>query len=100
MFRNSRQKEEGTMRARPKTIRALLIAGIAVCAIASPLVDFSVVPAAAQEVAVSVEFRTALEPFGASQHHTRWCAVWIPSRVSSDWLSCTFALMVCSLDDG
>jgi len=31
------------MRARPKTIRALLIAGIAVCAIASPLVDFSVV---------------------------------------------------------
>src|SRR5258707_15632434 len=85
MFKNSRQKEEGTMLARPKTIRALLIAVIAVCAIASPLVDISVVPAAAQAVSVSVEFRTALEPYGAWQHHRRWGEVWIPARVGGDW---------------
>jgi hypothetical protein len=60
------------MRVRPKTIRALLIAGIAVCAIASPLADFYVMPAAARAVSLSVEFRTALEPYGAWQHHRHW----------------------------
>jgi len=88
------------MRARPKTIRALLIAGIAVCAIASPLVDFSVVPAAAQAVSVSVEFRTALEPFGAWQHHRRWGEVWIPSRVARDWQPYTVGHWVYSQDYG
>jgi hypothetical protein len=100
MFKNSRQKEEGTMRARPKTIRALLIAGIAVCAIASPLVDISVVPAAAQAVSVSVEFRTALEPYGAWQHHRRWGEVWIPSRVARDWQPYTVGHWVYSQDYG
>ena len=88
------------MLARPKTIRALLIAGIAVCAIASPLVDFSVVPAAAQAVSVSVEFRTALEPFGAWQHHRRWGEVWIPSRVARDWQPYTVGHWVYSQDYG
>jgi hypothetical protein len=98
--KNSRQKEEGTMRARPKTIRALLIAGIAVCAIASPLVNFSVIPAAAQAVSVSVEFRTALEPYGAWQHHRRWGDVWIPSRVAHDWRPYTVGHWVYSHDYG
>ena len=88
------------MRARPKTIRALLIAGIAVCAIASPLVDFSVVPAAAQAVSVSVEFRTALEPYGAWQRHRRWGEVWIPSRVARDWQPYTVGHWVYSQDYG
>jgi len=70
------------MRARLKTIRALMIAGIAVCAIAGPLVAICVVPAAAQAVSLSVEFRTALEPYGAWQHHRRWGEVWIPSPVA------------------
>src|SRR5258708_1511742 len=100
MFKNSRQKEEGTMLARPKTIRALLIAVIAVCAIASPLVDISVVPAAAQAVSVSVEFRTALEPYGAWQHHRRWGEVWIPSRVARDWQPYTVGHWVDSQDYG
>src|SRR5258708_7561777 len=100
MFKNSRQKEEGTMLARPKTIRALLIAVIAVCAIASPLVDISVVPAAAQAVSVSVEFRTALEPYGAWQHHRRWGEVWIPSRAARDWQPYTVGHWVYSRDYG
>ena len=88
------------MRARPKTIRELLIAGIAVCAIASPIVNFSVIPAAAQAVSVSVEFRTALEPYGAWQHHRRWGDVWIPSRVAHDWRPYTVGHWVYSQDYG
>jgi hypothetical protein len=88
------------MRARPKTIRALLIAGVAVCAIASPLADFYVIPAAAQAVSLSVEFRTALEPYGAWQHHRRWGEVWIPSRVGRDWQPYTVGHWVYSQDYG
>jgi hypothetical protein len=73
------------MRARPRAIRALLIASVAVCAIAGPLPNICVTPAAAQAASLSVEFRTALEPYGAWQHHRRWGEVWIPSRVARDW---------------
>src|SRR5229473_3194167 len=93
-------QQEVTMRARPKTIRALLIAGVAVCAIASPLADIYVNPAAAQAVSLSVEFRTALEPYGAWQHHRRWGEVWIPSRVARDWRPYTFGHWVYSQDYG
>src|SRR5258707_13522756 len=85
MAEQNSPQQEVTMRARPKTIRALLIAGVAVCAIASPLVNISVVPAAAQAVSLSVEFRTALEPHRAWQHHRRWGEGWIPSRVARAW---------------
>ena len=88
------------MRARPKTIRALLIAGIAVCAIASPLVNIGVMPAAAQAVSLSAEFRTALEPYGSWQHHRRWGEVWIPSRVAGDWQPYTVGHWVYSQDYG
>ena len=88
------------MRARLKTIRALMIAGIAVCAIAGPLVAICVVPAAAQAVSLSVEFRTALEPYGAWQHHRRWGEVWIPSPVARDWRPYTVGHWVYSQDYG
>ncbi len=88
------------MRARPKTIRALLIAGVAVCAIANPLADIYVNPAAAQAVSLSVEFRTALEPYGAWQHHRRWGEVWIPSRVARNWQPYTVGHWVYSQDYG
>jgi hypothetical protein len=88
------------MRARPKTIRALLIAGVAVCAIASPLADIHVIPAAAQAASLSVEFRTALEPYGAWQHHRRWGEVWVPSRVGRDWRPYTVGHWVHSQDYG
>src|SRR6266566_5762000 len=88
------------MRARPKAIRALLIAGVAVCAIASPLVTIYAIPAAAQAVSLSVEFRSALEPYGAWQHHRRWGEVWIPSRVARDWKPYTVGHWVYSQDYG
>src|SRR5260370_22970327 len=69
MAEQNSPQQEVTMRARPKTIRALLIAGVAVCAIASPLADIYVNPPAAQAVSLSVQFSTALEPYGASPHH-------------------------------
>lgn len=88
------------MCARPKTIRSLLIAGVAVCAIAVPVVNISVIPAAAQAAAVAVEFRTALEPYGTWQHHRRWGEVWIPSRVARDWQPYTVGHWVYSQDYG
>src|SRR5262249_22687294 len=59
--RNSRQQDEGGghMHA-PKTIRALLIASVAVCAITSPLANIGVTSAAAQAASLSAEFHTAL----------------------------------------
>jgi hypothetical protein len=100
MAEQNSPQQEVTMRARPKTIRALLIAGVAVCAIASPLVNICVIPAAAQAVSLSVEFRTALEPYGAWQHHRRWGEVWIPSRVARNWQPYTVGHWVYSQDYG
>src|SRR5260370_20589365 len=74
-------QQEVTMRARSKTIRALLIAGVAVCAIATPLANIGVMPAAAQAVSVSAEFCPPLQPHGAWPHPARWGEGWIPSRV-------------------
>jgi hypothetical protein len=88
------------MRARPKTIRLLLIAGVAICAIAAPLDNIAVVPATAQAASVSVEFRTALEPYGTWQHHRRWGDVWIPSRVTRSWQPYTVGHWVYSGDYG
>jgi len=93
-------QQEVTMGTRPKTIRALLIAGVAVCAVASPLADIYVNPAAAQAVSLSAEFRTALEPYGSWQRHRRWGEVWIPSRVARDWQPYTVGHWVYSEDYG
>jgi len=88
------------MRIRPKAIRALLIAGTALSTLAVPLVSVSVIPAAAQVSSVSVEFRTALEPYGRWQNHRRWGEVWIPSRVARDWEPYTVGHWVYSQDYG
>ena len=88
------------MRVQPKTMCSLLIAGVAVCAIAAPLVNISVIPAVAQAVSISAEFRTALEPYGTWQHHRRWGEVWIPSRVARDWRPYTVGHWVYSQDYG
>src|SRR5258707_2151846 len=62
--------------------------------------DIYGVPAAAQAVSVSVEFRSALEPYGAWHHHRRWGEVWIPSRVARDWRPYTVGHWVYSQDYG
>ena len=41
--------------------------------------------AAAQELAVSVDFRPALEPYGAWHHNRRFGDVWIPANLSRGW---------------
>jgi hypothetical protein len=83
-----------------KTIRALLIASVAVCAITSPIANIVATSAAAQAASLSAEFRTALEPYGAWQHHRRWGDVWIPSRVGRDWKPYTVGHWVYSQDYG
>jgi Family of unknown function (DUF6600) len=50
----------------------------------APIFPSQLAPAQAQ-AAVSVEFRTALEPYGRWQRHARWGEVWIPASRSRDW---------------
>ena len=88
------------MRARLKVIRAMLIASVAVCTIAIPVANISAIPAAAQAASLSVEFHTALEPYGAWQNHRRWGEVWIPSHVARDWRPYTVGHWVYSQDYG
>src|SRR5215470_17625327 len=85
VFVENLTQQEATMRARSNVIRALLTASVAGCAIASPLADIWVTPAAAQAISLSAEFHTALEPYGVWQHHRRWGEVWSPSHVARDW---------------
>src|SRR5476651_161689 len=68
---------------------ARLLASVAIAAIVvtlSPVTGglLRSTPAHAQ-VAVSIEFRPALEPYGRWQPHPRWGEVWIPDGVSRDW---------------
>jgi hypothetical protein len=88
------------MCAGQRKIRALLIAGVAVCAIAGPLMNIYPTPAAAQAVSLSAEFRTALEPYGVWQHHRRWGEVWLPSNVAGNWQPYTVGRWVYSDDYG
>ena len=65
--------------------RLRLLAALAAALFASaPIVLGTFASAQAQE-SVSVEFRTALEPYGKWQRHSRWGDVWVPSHVARDW---------------
>jgi len=58
-------------------------------------------PAAAQaRVALSSEFRLALEPYGQFRSHPRWGVVWIPADVGPDWRPYTVGHWVYSDDYG
>jgi hypothetical protein len=51
-----------------------------------PIVEGAFAPVLAQDSgAVSVEFRTALEPYGRWEHHRRWGDVWVPTNRPHDW---------------
>jgi hypothetical protein len=56
-------------------------------------------PAAAQGVTISVEFRTALNPYGRFHKHARWGEVWIP-KVARDWRPYTVGRWVYNDDYG
>jgi uncharacterized protein DUF6600 len=58
-----------------------------------------VTPAAAQVESVSVEFRTALEPYGSFRRVARWGEVWVPN-VARDWRPYTVGHWVYSDDYG
>lgn len=57
-------------------------------------------PAAAQTVSLSVEFRTALEPYGSFRRIARWGDVWVPAHVSREWRPYTVGHWVYSDDYG
>jgi hypothetical protein len=50
----------------------------------TPVIDGALAPAQAQ-VTISAEFRTALEPHGRFQRHSRYGEVWIPANRTRDW---------------
>src|SRR5215813_6176294 len=57
---------------------------IAVLFFAFAPIGGAITPAQAQ-VSVSVEFRTALEPYGRWERHARWGEIWIPANRPRDW---------------
>jgi hypothetical protein len=65
-----------------------------------PLNLVDVKQAAAQLESVSVEFRTALEPYGTFEHVARWGEVWVPNNVRRDWRPYTVGHWVYSDDYG
>jgi hypothetical protein len=66
--------------------------------------SFMILPptsAPAQErVAISAEFRTALEPYGSFRQHARWGEVWIPANRRSDWRPYTVGKWIYTEDYG
>jgi hypothetical protein len=59
-----------------------ILTGIAVSALlsATPVVFSITAPAVAQSrAAISIEFRTALTPYGAWRSVPRWGEVWVPA---------------------
>lgn len=56
--------------------------------------------AQAQRAAVSVEFRTALEPYGRWHRHSRWGEVWLPADRARDWRPYTVGRWVYTDDWG
>lgn len=61
-----------------------LLFGVALAA-AAPAVVALPPTAQAQAARVSLEFRTALEPYGHWVSHARWREVWVPDRRPRDW---------------
>ena len=89
--------------ARPSRIKRTILASTSVLAllIATPIVLPDSTPAAAQtNVVISVEFRTALTPYGTWRSVPRLGDVWIPARVSRDWQPYTVGHWVYSGDFG
>jgi hypothetical protein len=64
-------------------LTAALVAAVAAISLTGPE---PIVPSAqAQNVSLTVQFRTALEPHGRWSRHNRWGEVWIPAKRDRDW---------------
>jgi hypothetical protein len=79
--------------------RLARIAVIAVLSWVPMSLAVGVRPAAAQVESISVEFRTALEPYGSFQRVAHWGEVWVPN-VAPDWRPYTVGRWVYSDDYG
>lgn len=89
------------MRVPVRSVQKLArIAAIAVFSWFSMSMALHITPAAAQGETVSLEFRTALEPYGSFRHVARWGDVWVPNDVSRDWRPYTVGHWVYSGDYG
>ena len=78
----------------------LLAGAIAALSLAfAPIAGGGITPAQAQ-VSISVQFRTALEPYGRWERHPRWGEVWIPANRPRDWRPYTFGHWVYTEDWG
>lgn len=89
--------------ARMSTITRAILAGVSVSAlcVATPIIAPSLTPAAAQtRVAIAIEFRTALSPYGSWRSVPRWGEVWIPANVGRNWQPYTVGHWVYSEDYG
>jgi hypothetical protein len=84
-------------------ITRTILAGVSASAllIATPVVAPFIAPAAAQTSgSLSVEFRTALTPYGSWRTVARWGEVWAPARVARNWQPYTEGNWVYSEDYG
>ena len=70
------------------------------CVALIPLASGAPSPAQAQATSVSVEFRTALEPHGKWQRHSRWGDIWVPARRDRGWRPYTVGRWVYTDDWG
>ena len=80
-----------------------MLAGTAVIAVLSgvpTILPLTVTLAVAQAESISVEFRTALEPYGTFQRVARWGDVWVPNNVPRNWRPYTVGRWVQSNDYG
>jgi hypothetical protein len=93
----------GKFMSRLSHITRTILAGVSASAllIATPLVAPSIAPAAAQtRDSISIEFRTALTPYGSWHTVGRWGDVWVPAHVSRNWQPYTVGNWVYSEDYG
>ena len=73
-------------RSNPSRFIARAIAGLAALLVMA-IAPAGGVVSAAKAATVSVEFRTALDPYGHWRRHDRWGEVWVPARIDRGWPS-------------
>jgi len=73
------------IRARAARLLASVAIGAIVVTLAPVTGGLLTATSAHAQLAVSIDFRPALAPYGRWQQHSRWGEVWIPSRMTRDW---------------
>ncbi len=86
-------------RSNPIQFMTRAIVGLAALFVLS-LVPAGGVTGTAKAARVTVEFRTALDPYGHWRRHDRWGEVWVPARIDRGWRPYTVGHWVYSDDYG